>query len=477
MTRCTRRALIRGAALGPLAATAADRLSQPAAERYFPGHGSYGHHTTSYELRLAYDPAAGVLEGRALIRAVAARPLREVELDLARLTVRGARVDGIGVRARTRRSKLLLPTPHPFAAGAPFTLDIAYGGRPGPVRSPFGAIGWDRTGDAHGGTLVAAQPLGAPSWFPCNDRPDDKAEFVFRITVPRGHHALANGTLAEHRADGATECWTYHHSGPMAPYLAALYTGRFAHDTWRARDSATGRTVTGRDAYPAHLSHHARHDLARQPAMIEAFTGWFGPYPFETYGAVVVDADLDEPVENQTLPVFGRNHIDGGRTWETLVAHELAHQWFGNSVSLRDWRDIWLNEGFATYCEWLWSEHIGEDPADAIARREWAALHSRPQNLRLGDPGRDRIFDDRVYTRGACTLHALRLTMGDERFLTLLRSWHHAHRGRSADTRAFVAHAARHAPHTTGPLLHAWLYDEPLPPLPPPSPPPGVGRT
>ncbi|MDF3298849.1 M1 family metallopeptidase [Streptomyces tropicalis] len=468
MTRCSRRALIRGAALAPLVATADDR-SPGRAARYFATHGTYDHRTLAYDLHLAYDPAAGTLDGRAHILAVAERPLHRVELDLARLAVREARVDGTAVRTARRRHKLLLPTPRPIEAGTPFTLEIRYGGRPGPVRTPFGPIGWDRTGDPHDGTMVAAQPLGAPSWFPCNDRPDDKAEYTLRVTVPRGQHVLANGALLDRSTTAATECWTYHHRGPMAPYLAALYTGRFARETWLARDTATGRDVHGHNAFPERLERPARHDLGRQPAMLGAFTGRFGPYPFETYGAVVVDADLDQPVENQTVSVFGRNHVDGRRTWETLVAHELVHQWYGNSVSLRDWRDIWLNEGFATYGEWLWSEHIGEDSADTIARAEWRRLAAGPQSLRIADPGPDRIFDDRVYNRGACTLHALRLTTGDDRFFAMLRGWHRAHRGGSADTAAFVAHAGRSSPAATEPLLHAWLYEKRLPPLPAPA--------
>ncbi|MGW4565419.1 M1 family metallopeptidase [Streptomyces sp. NPDC004561] len=466
MTWCSRRTLVRGAALAPLAATAADALPRPA-ERYFAGHGTYGHRTLAYDLHLAYGPSAGTLHGRAHIRAVAQRTLREVQLDLARLTVREALVDGVAVQPGRKGHKLLLPAPRPIPAGTPFTLEIGYGGRPRPVRTPFGQIGWDRTGDVHDGTLVAAQPLGASSWFPCNDRPDDKAEFTFRVTLPRGHHALANGTLLERSSTNSTESWTYHHPGPMAPYLAALYTGRFADETWEGEDSATGRRLTCRNAYPVRLAERARHDLGRQPQMFEAFTRWFGPYPFETYGAVVVDADLDQPVENQTASVFGRNHIDGERTWETLVAHELVHQWYGNSVSLRDWRDIWLNEGFATYGEWLWSEHIGEDSADTIARAAWHTLAEQPKGLRIADPGPARIFDDRVYNRGACTLHALRLTLGDDRFFTMLRGWHHIHRGRSADTAAFIAHAGRSMPTTVEPLLRAWLYDTHLPPLPP----------
>ncbi|MFE9116410.1 M1 family metallopeptidase [Streptomyces sp. NPDC007172] len=467
MTRCTRRSLVRVAALSALGTmTVADEEATGRGDRYFPQHGSYGHDTLAYDLRIAYDSASGRLAGTALIQAVALRPLDRVELDLSRLSAHTAHVDGQAARVRQRQGKLYVTPRQPLLPGAVFTTKVRYGGRPGPVRSPFGSIGWDRTGDSHDGTLVASQPLGAPSWFPCNDRPDDKAAYTFRVTVPRDRQALANGTLTECRSEGATDVWTYHHPGPMATYLAALYTGRFQHDSVLAPGPPGGRAIPVHNAYPSRIAEAARHDLGRQPDMLRHFSELFGPYPFEAYGAVVVDADLGAPVENQTRSVFGRNHIDGRRGWETLVAHELAHQWFGNSVGIREWRHIWLNEGFATYAEWLWSEHIGEDGADEIARREWRSLARRSQNLRLAEPGPRRIFDDRLYTRGACTLHALRLTLGDERFFAVLRGWHAARRGRIGDTIAFIAHAEAASGESLRPLLQAWLYDKKLPDLP-----------
>ncbi|ARF58427.1 M1 family metallopeptidase [Streptomyces gilvosporeus] len=465
MTRCSRRALIRGAALLPLAATAADALGEPPAARYFPRHGSYAHSTVAYDLRLAYHPAKAGLDGQARIEAVANQRLERVALDLSRLTARTARIDGTRVRTRQQNGKLYLDAPHPLPAGAHFTMEIDYRGRPRPIRSPFGPIGWDLTGDPYDGTMVASQPTGAPSWFPCNDRPDDKAAYTFRITVPQGHDALANGTLVDRHRTGRGTCWTYHHPGPMAPYLAALYTGRFRHDHGTAPVGPDHPPIALHNAYPAWMAKDAAHDLARQPEMLRAFCGHFGRYPFEAYGAVVVDAELGAPVENQTRSVFGRNHIDGQRGTETLVAHEIAHHWYGNSVSLRDWRDIWLNEGFATYAEWLWSEHIGEDTADEIARAEWRSLRDRPQDLRIADPGPRLIFDDRVYVRGACTLHALRRTLGDGGFFALLRSWHAAHRHAAADTATFLAHAEHHTGQETRPLLHSWLYEKRLPDL------------
>ncbi|WP_053800914.1 M1 family metallopeptidase [Streptomyces rimosus] len=470
MTRCSRRAMMTAAALLPVAMTGADDVGHadgPASERYFPRHGSLAHRSLAYDLRLSYAPGSGHLRGWARIRAVATADSERVTLDLSRLAVFNAYVDGEPVRTRQRRGKLFLTPAHRLPAGAEFTVDVRYGGRPGPLHTPFGAIGWDRTGDRHRGTLVASQPLGAPSWFPCNDRPDDKAAYTFRITVPRGHQVLANGTLAAHHRQERAETWTYHHPAPMSSYLAALYTGRFRHDH-SSQPSVSGPPVALHNAYPQRLADAARHDLARQPEILRTFAARFGPYPFDAYGAVVVDAELAAPVENQTRSVFGSNHIDGQRGAETLVAHELAHQWYGNSVGVSDWRHIWLNEGFATYAEWLWSEHIGENGADAIARREWQSLSRLDQDLRLAEPGPRRIFDDQVYVRGACTLHALRLTLDDDaRFFALLRGWHDAHRGGSCDTKTFLAHAEAVADRPVRPLLCRWLYETRLPPLPP----------
>ncbi|WP_424216171.1 M1 family metallopeptidase (plasmid) [Streptomyces sp. BI20] len=475
--RCGRRGLLAALGSAPLVAGALAALRgdrrqtrgreagaggggpEPGAGRYFPDHGSEGHRTLAYDLRLGYEPTRARLEGLARIRGVTLTRGRELTLDLSnRLTVGSVLLDAEPVPVRRDGHRLTLSAPRPLAADRPFEVEIRYAGRPAPLPGPFGPIGWDRTGDRDGGTLVASQPLGAPSWFPCNDRPDDKAAYRFAITVPAGRQALANGTPTGRTvtADGRWR-WTWEHPGPMASYLAAVYTGRFLVEEQGAL----------RNAYPRHLAEDARHDLARQPDMMAAFTARFGPYPFEGYGAVVVDADLGAPVENQTLSVFGRNHIDGERGWESLVAHELAHQWFGNSVGVRDWRDIWLNEGFATYAEWLWSEHVGEDSADALARRAHRRLAGERQDLLLADPGPRAVFDDRVYTRGACALHALRLTVGDPGFFGLLRSWHAARRGGTADTAAFLAHVdTTTGTPRAGETLRPWLWHRPLPRLP-----------
>jgi aminopeptidase N len=198
--------------------------------------------------------------------------------------------------------------------------------------------------------------------------------------------------------------------------------------------------------------------------MMALFTDLFGPYPFEDYGVVVTDDELEVPVEAQGLSIFGANHVDGRRSFERLVAHELAHQWFGNSVGLADWQHIWLNEGFAAYAEWLWSERSGGRPASALAASSRAYLAGEPQDLVIGDPPARDMFDDRVYQRGALTLHALRERVGDRAFFATVREWTQTYHHAIATTDDFVAIAQRHTETDLAPLFTAWLFSPALPP-------------
>jgi aminopeptidase N len=181
---------------------------------------------------------------------------------------------------------------------------------------------------------------------------------------------------------------------------------------------------------------------------------------------VVADDDLDDPIEAQGMAVFGRNHLDGRRTYERLAVHELAHQWFGNSLTVADWRHIWLNEGFATYAEWLWSEVSGGPSAHALAARWHARLAMQAANIAIANPGVDRMFDPLVYKRGALTLHALRTKIGDPAFFALLRSWVAEHQHGTVTTDEFREHVRRFAPFPVDELLTAWLDRPMLPALP-----------
>ena len=201
--------------------------------------------------------------------------------------------------------------------------------------------------------------------------------------------------------------------------------------------------------------------------MIDLFSELFGPYPFDVY-AVVVTADvLEIPLEAQGLGIFGRNHVDGAHGSDRLIAHELAHQWFGNSLTLARWHDIWLHEGFACYAEWLWSEASGSRTAHENAVSYRARVKAVPKDsLVVGDPGPHSMFDDRVYKRGALALHAIRTAVGDAAFFDAVRAWALARRHGSVASTDFVAFFTEH---TGSPLVASivdrWIYAVALPEL------------
>jgi aminopeptidase N len=423
---------------------------------YFPGHGSDDYRVDHYDLTLDYRVGPNRLDATAVLSAVAAAPLARFDLDLGSFRVARVLVGGRPARFRKQRAKLQVTPARRLAAGESFTVEVRYAGNPRPVGSHWGGLGWEQLTD---GSLVASQPIGAPSWFPCNDRADHKASYRISVTTGSPYHVVANGRMAEQRRTGATLTWVYEQDEPMAPYLASVQIGRY-------QSVELPGAVPQHLVYPAAAASRVRHDFGRQQEMLTAFGELFGPYPFGAYTVVVADDELEIPVEAQGMSVFGTNHADGRRGEERLVAHELAHQWFGNSLTLARWRDIWLHEGFACYAEWLWSEVSGGEPADAHAERWHGRLRDQRQDIVLADPGARRIFDDRVYKRGALTLHSLRRSMGDDAFFPMLREWTAEHRHGTVTTEQFLELARRHAGSSAAPLLEAWLYERALPRLP-----------
>jgi aminopeptidase N len=428
-------------------------------DSYLPAHGNGGYRVTHYDLALDYRPGVGRLSGRAVLTAVAEQPLATFSLDLSGLRVDRVLVDGRPAPRYTHRGgKLRIRAARMVPAGTAFTVEVRYVGTPAPIRSGhWGEVGWDQLTD---GALVASQPIGAPSWFPCNDHPSDKAGYRISVTTASAYTVVANGTLTSRRIGAGSTTWVYEQRAPTPTYLVTVQIGRY-----RLLDLSRA-PVPQRGAVPARLATRFEHDFGRQFGMFAEFGRLFGPYPFDEYTVVVADEDLEVPVEAQGVSVFGANHLDGRRGSEHLVAHELAHQWFGNSLTVADWRHIWLNEGFANYAEWLWSEVSGGEPASVHAARSWAALAVLPQDLRLVDPGVRRMFDDRVYQRGALTLHALRTTIGDADFFGLLRDWTTTHRHGTVTTDDFTTLAGRHTSLPLDDLFTAWLRDATLPALP-----------
>ncbi|MEU8516746.1 M1 family metallopeptidase [Kitasatospora sp. NPDC048722] len=429
-----------------------------APDPYFPNSGDHRFRVHRYELALDYRPGPNRLGGSARLSAVANAALGEFALDLAEFRIGRVLVDGKAARYTHRGGKLRVRPAKALTAGAAFTVEVHYSGNPRPVRSPWGGLGWEELTD---GALVASQPVGAPSWFPCNDRPADKATYQIAVTTPSPFTVVASGRLLTRTTRASSTTWVYEQSAPTSSYLVTVSIGHYLPVP------LTERPAVPQTGYvPERLAASFARDFGRQPAMMAYFTDVFGPYPFGEYAVVVADEELDVPVEAQGVATFGTNHLGSGWERERLVAHELAHQWFGNSVTIADWRHIWLNEGFAKYAEWLWSEHAGGPAAATHAAAAHALLAGFPQDLRLADPGRKLMFDDRLYQRGGLAVHALRCALGDVAFFGMLKDWLSIHRHGVVATADLVGHASRYTEASLTDLFDAWLHRPGLPPLP-----------
>ena len=424
------------------------------ADSYLPEHGNGGYRVEHYDLDLDYQVGPNRLSGDARITAVSTQALSRFSLDLADLRVRRVLVDGKPAKHTHSGGKLRVRPQRPIAEAAEFRVEVRYSGTPRPVRGRWGEIGWEELTE---GSMVAAQPIGAPSWFPCNDHPADKASYRVSFTAASPFSVQVTGNLLSRKQRGSTTTHVFERPEPTSTYLMSVQVGPYTDVAL-----ADGE-VAQRAAIPARLTELYAFDFGRHGEIMDCLRELFGPYPFDEYVVVITDDELEDPVEAQGMSIFGANHVDGQRTHERLVVHELAHQWFGNSVTIADWRHIWLNEGFATYAEWLWSERSGGPTAQSHAA-DW---HARiAADLRIGDPGASRMFDPQVYKRGALTLHALRHELGDEPFFELLRSWATEHRHGTVTTADFAALVGERANRDLDGFFTAWLDRTELPPLP-----------
>jgi aminopeptidase N len=444
-------------------------------DTYYPLSGNGGYDVSDYEIALTFDPATGRISGTAGMAAGALQDLSAFNVDLSGMEVGSVEVDGIQAAYRREGQELTVECPAPVGRGDTFSVEIAYSGIPQPVQDAEGeSVGWQQQGRY---VYTVDEPVGAATWFPANDHPTDKATYVMRITLPKPYMAVANGVLTAVEDLGDTRTFVWEMRQPCASYLAAMAIGEFTEVK-----TAVPNGVPIRDYYATGLVEDARGLFARTGEMLTFFAGLFGPYPFDEYGVVVPDAQTGTAMENQTMSLFGRDMLEEGLADPTFeyayISHELAHQWFGNSVTPERWRDIWLNEGFASYASWLWVEHdLGAD--EMAAWVDWAveavrSVENSPDaEPPPGDPGAKALFGTNVYERGALTLHALRLAVGDDVFFEIVREWATRYRYGNASTEDFIAlveeRTGRLAGFDATTFFAAWLYAERMPDLPKPA--------
>ncbi len=429
---------------------------------YFPELGNPGYDVAHYTLDLDFDPATGRLEAETTIEALATEALTSINLDFARLDVERVSVDGSAADFGGVGEDLVVVPGAPIAAGEAFVVAVGYSGVPAAAAStaiPFG-VGWLDSGT--GQSYVVAEPDAAHTWFPGNDHPLDKATFTFRITVPDGVTAAANGTLVDELDAGGGTTWVWEMDRPMATYLATVVIGDFT--IVRDADASVDAGIPIRHVLPGSTTVADWPGLERQGEMVAFLSELFGPYPFDRYGIAIVDG-FGAALENQTLSLFDTN-LATSAFFEDVLIHELAHQWYGDSVSPASWRDIWLNEGFASYAEWLWLEReAGREELEAgiAAERMLFASAGFPPP---GDPPPGDLFNASVYRVGAMTLHAFRLTVGDDAFFETLRRYAADFRDANASTEDFVSLAEDVSAMELDGLFDAWLYDPDVPAFP-----------
>ena len=518
---------------------------------YFPMMGNGGYDVLSYDIALDVDMANRQVAGTVTIRAISTQALGQFNFDFADLTISTLLVDDAPADFTQADNELMITPADIIPENTPFTVTVSYAS----------ASNIERLGSWYfydGGVMVAGEPTGASGWYPVNEHPSDKATYRYCVTADEGYIVGANGTQESAiTEDGRTTfCW----SSPelMSSYLTTIAIGDFYIVT-----DETQNDIPIRNYFAVGVDDEALESFPLQAAMIDYFETVFGPYPFEVYGSVVHNLRLGFALETQTLSTFG-----SAFTTESVIAHELAHQWFGNAVSPAAWQYIWLNEGFATYAEMLWVEHSqGTQALDEGIRDMYAGMVDTNQsfyvtradlanflsqipltgvelsqqqaqeaitlllgeilsttqieklvneintptisdevlisritsapfqggdiNLRgvyqfmimlnlqevadewglnpdvlIGDPGAYNLFAGQVYQRGALTLHALRLEIGDDAFFETLRTYVAQFNDSHATTDDFIGVAEAISGQELDKFFDGWLYQLEIPDIP-----------
>jgi aminopeptidase N len=440
--------IVAGSLFAPTAtAVPAERGTAGIGDSYFPLDGNGGYNVLSYTIRNRYRFKTKHLSGRTTLTVRAKQDLASFSLDFL-LPVERVRIDGrTASHSRPRLHEVRVTPRATIPAGEEFRVRVEYAGFP--ARKWYaGESNW--LADRHE-VVAMNQPHMAPWWFPANDHPADKATMDVAITVPRGNQVFANGRPVSSRVHGnlVTRRWVA--KEPMATYLAMFAAGTFQVRSG-VRDGLPWRAVVSEQLSSSQV--HANMRLMRRtPGVVAGLEKDLGDYPFAQVGGLVTSLDVGFALENQTMPTYPA--VGAGFTW--LVVHELAHQWFGDSVALRRWRDIWLNEGAATFMELRWEETHSGSSADSWLRHKYSSALTGFWDLPIGNPGASRIFDHRVYERGAMTFQALRNRVGEGDFWAILQQWVADHRNGHGTRAAFQQLAEEVSGEDLDGFFDAWL--------------------
>lgn len=429
----------------------------------YPDFGNGGYDVTHYTLDIKVkNVSTSYLTASTTIEAKATQDLLSFNLDFVGFAIEKIIVNGASADYSRKGQELTVTPLKPLMKGRSFMVEIHYNGSPEEMQSVALPVqtGWITFDD---GSFVLSEPDGSANYYPVNDHPLDKATYTFRVTVPNPFEVAANGVLTDTIDNGDTTTYIFEEGAPMASYLATIDIDEFDVEAMKS-----DRGIPIRNYYSTGLSVDVRKPFARQGEMLDYFSEIYGRYPFNVYGSLVMNTEFGSALENQTMSIYGIDMVDleNVEGTELTVAHELSHQWFGDSVSVADWSDIWLNEGFATYSEGLWIEHLhGSGALDEWVKSQYADavenFYPPP-----GNPPADDLFNGGVYVRGGLTLHALRFEVGDEAFFKILSAYFERHKDGNATTDDFIAIAEEVSGKELTGFFDGWLYSEQIPPIP-----------
>jgi aminopeptidase N len=466
-----------GAAVAPAATPGAAGLG----DRLFPNLGNGGYDALHYDVNLRYATSAPSqpMQGTVTMLAKATQSLSSFDLDFAGQSLGGVSVNGRPAAWRRDGEEIVITPRQPLRAGLPFLVSV----------SNFTAVPTVADADDESttaffqhsvGSATAGQPNWTHSFLPSNDHPSDKASFDIRFDVPAGETAVANGVLAARWTGAGRSHFVYLQRQPMATELIQLAVGDYDITSLGVHSGVALRDVTAKPI----TAQIAPLIGGVTPSQMDWMQQRVGGYPFDLYGSLVVQADIGFALESQTLELMDTSWFDdfGQGVWEPTLLHELSHMWFGDSVSPSSWSDLWLNEGHASWYEFLYAAEKGQLAEDTEGYPDdngyanvddlMKAVYAHGDQWRADDgpvalpTSSDTLFSFQVYHGGALVLYALRQVVGAATFQRIERSWLQSYAGRSASTDDFIALASRVSGRDLTGFLRDWLYGTKTPPMP-----------
>ena len=430
-----------------------------------------GYDVTYYDMDLQLDPDKYTLGGDVIIHLRALSRLKNIRFDLHKnLKITSLKFSGTEIPFVREESAVMASLPDSMMVGKSYRLEVAYKGKPVMAKKPpwSGGVVWKEDRNKNPWVGVACETEGARIWFPCKDHLSDEPDSTrLRMTVPGGLQVVSNGILKSHTSQTGTETYTWITHYPVNIYNITFYAGIFRHfsDTM-----TTNQGILNLDYYVLPENYkQAREHFRQVKGVIHSFEGFFGPYPWMKDGYKLIEGPFGG-MEHQTAIAYGSAYRNlpalGG---DDMIVHETAHEWWGNAVSVSDFSDIWLQEGFATYSEILFAEKTkGYESSLLYARHYISSMINNklpvvgPTDVSYWDSG-----DNDVYNKGAMILHTMRNIINDSTlFFEILQTFYSEHAAKSHVTSSdFIELVERKTGKDWSQFFKVYLYQREVPVL------------